>query len=207
MVTLIANVTHSDATLIYLIDHGTNEIVLRASQLPHDEEIGKSELKMGEGVTGWVASHKSVLALARDASSDARFKPFRSMQEDTYQAFLSLPMIDCGEVIGVINVHHKQPHTHSSDEMALVTFISEQMRGVVTRARLTERSQSAVRRMGTLAAVPRRFRGRATPNGSSRRFPKCSPRPSIPRFARYCSSTLQQKSLQSEQRAAPLRAI
>ena len=41
MVMLTMNVTHSDACLVYLIDHTTNEIVLRASQLPHDAEIGK----------------------------------------------------------------------------------------------------------------------------------------------------------------------
>ena len=41
MVSLAMNVTHSDACLVYLIDHATNEIVLRASQLPHDGEIGR----------------------------------------------------------------------------------------------------------------------------------------------------------------------
>lgn len=159
VVTLTATVTHSDATLVYLIDQTTNEMVLRASQLPHDAEIGKVRMKMGEGITGWVASHKSVIALARNASSDERFKPVGSLQEDGYQAFLSVPMIDGGETVGVINVHHKQPHQHSCDEVALVTFIGEQVRGVIAKARLTERSQSAVRRMGTLAAVAQAISG------------------------------------------------
>jgi GAF domain-containing protein len=159
MVTLTMSVTHSDATLVYLVDHTTNEIVLRASQLPHDAEIGKVRMKKGEGITGWVASHKSIIALARDASSDSRFKPFGSLQEDTYEAFLSVPLIDEGEVIGVINVHHREPHQHSSDEVALVTFIGEQMRGVVARARLTEQSQNAGRRMDALAAVAQAISG------------------------------------------------
>jgi GAF domain-containing protein len=138
---------------VYLIDHATNEIVLRASQLPHDAEIGNVRLKMGEGITGWVAAHKSVVALARNAFSDVRFKPFSSLQEDTYQAFMSVPLVDSGEIIGVINVHHREPHQHSSDEVALVTFIGEQMGGVIARAKLAEQSQTAVRRMETLAAV------------------------------------------------------
>lgn len=153
MIALTMIVTQSDATLVYLINHATNEIALRASQLPHDSEIGKVRMTIGEGITGWVASHKSIIALARNACSDARFKPFCSLPEDTYQAFLSVPVIDGGEVTGVINVHHKEAHEHSSDEVALVTFIGEQMRGVIARARLTEQSRSAVRRMGTLAAV------------------------------------------------------
>ena len=35
--------------------------------------------KMGEGVTGWVAEHKSVVALSSNAGSDARFKRFQAL--------------------------------------------------------------------------------------------------------------------------------
>jgi signal transduction protein with GAF and PtsI domain len=153
LVSLAMNVTHSDACLVYLIDHKTNEIILRASQLPHDAEIGKVRLKMGEGITGWVAVHNSVVALGKHASQDSRFKRFSSLQEDTYEAFLSVPLVNTGELTGVINVHHREPHQHSSDEVALVTFIGEQMGGVIGRARLAERSLGSVRRLETLAAV------------------------------------------------------
>ena len=36
LVSLAMNVTNSDACLVYLIDTATNEVVLRASQLPHE---------------------------------------------------------------------------------------------------------------------------------------------------------------------------
>jgi signal transduction protein with GAF and PtsI domain len=153
MVTMIMNVTHSDACLVYLIHPTTNEIVLRASQLPHDAEIGNVRMRMGEGITGWVAAHKSVVALHKNASADSRFKTFSSLQEDTYEAFLSVPLVDSGEIIGVINVHHTEQHLHSSDEVALVTFIGEQMGGLIARARLAEHYQTGVRRMEMLAAV------------------------------------------------------
>src|ERR1035438_10050378 len=133
LVSMAMNVTHSDACLVYLIDHSTHEIVLRASQLPHDAEIGKVRLKMGEGITGWVAVHNSVVALGKNASADSRFKTFSSLQEDTYEAFLSVPLVSSGELIGVINVHHCDPHQHSSDEVALVTVIREQMGGVARK--------------------------------------------------------------------------
>src|SRR5881227_3109256 len=110
LVSLAMNVTHSDACLVYLIDHGTNEIVLRASQLPHDAEIGKIRLKMGEGITGWVALHGSVVALPENAAADYRFKVFQTLPEDTYEAFLSVPLVTSGDLIGVINVHHREKH-------------------------------------------------------------------------------------------------
>jgi GAF domain-containing protein len=153
LVDLIMQVTDSDACLVYLVDHSTNEIVLRASQLPHSGEIGNLRLQMGEGITGWVAKHKSVVALAKDAALDTRFKGFTSLQEDTYEAFLSVPLVSSGDLIGVINVHHREPHKHTSDEVALVSFIGEQMGGAIAKSRLTEQSQGAFKRMEALAAV------------------------------------------------------
>ena len=97
---------------------------------------------MGEGITGWVAVHNSVVALGKNASQDSRFKSFSSLQEDTYEAFLSVPLVNSGELIGVINVHHSDPHQHSSDEVAMVTFIGEQMGGVLA-ARVWRNSRRA----------------------------------------------------------------
>jgi len=52
-----------------------------------------------------------------------------------YQAFLSVPLLARGEVIGVINVHHREAHDHTPDEVALMSFIGEQMGGVIAAAR------------------------------------------------------------------------
>ena len=153
LVGLTLQVTACDACLVYLVDHSTGEIVLSASQLPHDSEIGKIRLKMGEGITGWVALHKSVVALTANASADARFKSFQALPEDTYEAFLSVPLVTGGDVIGVINVHHRDKHAHTADEVALLTFVGEQMSGAIAKSRLARHSQSAVKRMETLAAV------------------------------------------------------
>src|SRR5207248_5096437 len=120
LIGLAVEVTGCDACLVYLVDRGSKEIVLRGSQLPHASELGHIRMKMGEGITGWVAQHKSVVALASNASADARFKTFQTLPEDTYQAFLSIPLISNGEVIGVINIHHKAQHAHTADEVALV---------------------------------------------------------------------------------------
>jgi signal transduction protein with GAF and PtsI domain len=153
LVALILQVARCDACLVYLVDHATGEIVLSASQLPHDSEIGRIRLKMGEGITGWVALHKSVVALPSNAAMDSRFKAFQALPEDTYEAFLSVPLVTGGDVIGVINVHHREKHSHTADEVALLTFIGEQMGGAIAKSRLARHSQSAIKRIETLAAV------------------------------------------------------
>src|SRR5712672_2483454 len=108
LIGLVVGVTNCDACLVYLLDSSSAGIVLCASQLPHTGEIGNIRMKIGEGVTGWVAKHQSVVALASRAWVDPRFKSFSSLQEDTYEAFLSVPLISSGQVIGIINVHHRQ---------------------------------------------------------------------------------------------------
>lgn len=138
LIGLAVEVTACDACLVYLMDPDTGEVVLRASQLPHAAEIGHLRLRMGEGVTGWVAEHKSVIALSANASQDARFKRFPTLVEDTYEAFLSVPLVSAGQVIGVLNVHHREPHAHAAQEIALLTFLGEQMGGAIARSHLAE---------------------------------------------------------------------
>jgi GAF domain-containing protein len=129
------------------------EIVLCASQLPHEREIGNIRLKVGEGVTGWVAKHQSVVALSTQASSDPRFKTFSSLVEDTYESLVSVPLITGGEVIGVINVHHKNVRSHGAEEIALLGYVAEQMGGAIARARFMKESRAASRKVEILAAV------------------------------------------------------
>jgi two-component system, response regulator PdtaR len=138
IVGLTVQVTECDACLVYLIERENSEIVLRASQVPHQVDLGQIRLKVGEGVTGWVVEHRSVVALPQNAASDRRFKRFQALIEDTYEAFLSVPLLSGGDVIGVINVHHREPHFHTSDEISLLTFVGEQMGGAIAKSVLAE---------------------------------------------------------------------
>jgi len=162
VVGLTSQVTGCDACLVYLIEKDTSEIVLRASQVPHAADLGNLRLKMGEGVTGWVAETKSVVALPASAAHDQRFKRFPALVEDTYEAFLSVPLVDRGEIIGVINVHHREIHEHTPDEIALLTFVGEQMGSAIARsvledenARLQEEAQEAKRQLELRKLVER----------------------------------------------------
>src|SRR5436305_2270623 len=150
LIGLAVEVTDCDACLVYLLDRNRREIVLRASQLPHTKEIGHIRMRMGEGITGWVAQNKSVVALSSNAAADARFKTFQRLPEDSYEAFLSVPLVSAGELIGVINIHHRAQHQHSQEEVALVTFLGEQLGGALSKTSLAERSERATRRMEAL---------------------------------------------------------
>lgn len=138
LISLTVEVTSCDACLVYLPDHETGDIVLRASQLPHDAEIGSVRLTAGEGIAGWVAQHKSAVALSQRAFADPRFKHFTTLIEDTFEALISVPLVRGGEVIGVLNVHHREPHEHTPEEISLLCFLGEQMGGAIAYATLAE---------------------------------------------------------------------
>jgi signal transduction protein with GAF and PtsI domain len=146
LIGLVVHVTSCDACLVYLLEPSHAEIVLCASQLPHAGEIGNIRMKIGEGVTGWVAKHRSVVALYSHACEDPRFKSFTSLPEDQYEAFLSVPLITSGEVIGVINVHHKQPRNHSAEEVALLSYVAEQMGGAISKVEEVRRRAAVDRK-------------------------------------------------------------
>ena len=123
VVSLVVEFMGCDSCLIYVLED--NELVLLASNTPHPETIRKVRLKLSEGLTGWVARERRLLAISREAYHDPRFKFFRDLPEDTFEAFLSAPIIIRNRVSGVINVQHRNPHPHSGDEMELLTTVGE----------------------------------------------------------------------------------
>ncbi len=134
IVDLVVEFMQSDSCLIYLLEG--DELVLCASHNPHPAEIGKLRLRLSEGLTGWVARERRLLSISKECYRDPRFKFFGSLPEDTFEAFLSVPVISRDKVVGVINVQHRQPHQHTGSEMELLTTVGEQVGCVIVLARL-----------------------------------------------------------------------
>jgi signal transduction protein with GAF and PtsI domain len=125
VVELVVEFMECDSCLLYLLEG--QELVLCASNNPRPDTIGKVRLKLGEGLTGWVARERRLLSISREAYTDPRFKLFTDLPEDTFEAFLSAPVIVRNRVAGVINVQHRQPHFHTGGEMELLTTVGEQV--------------------------------------------------------------------------------
>jgi uroporphyrinogen-III synthase len=134
VVTLVSEFMRCDSALLYLIDN--EELVLCASSNPHPLQIGRVRLKMDEGLTGWVARERKMLAISMEAYKDPRFKGFRDLPEDTYEAFLSVPVIARNRVVGVLNIQHRAPHRHTGAEMELLTTVGEQVGCLLVLARM-----------------------------------------------------------------------
>jgi signal transduction protein with GAF and PtsI domain len=155
VIDIVGQVTKADACLLYLYDDRNGELVLRASKNPHGSLLGRIRLELGEGITGWAAREKRVVAIPTNASDDPRFKPFRNLPEDRFHAFCSIPVITKNEVLGVINVQHKRPHHYKENELALLTTIGQQVGGAIGNARLVDEMRRKAKQIETLSAVSR----------------------------------------------------
>jgi len=151
IVGLTAQISACDACLIYLLEADSGDLVLRASQVPHRSASAELRMKRGEGVTGWVAEHRAPVALGSRAFADPRFKNVSHLVEDTYEAILSVPVVNRGKSIGVINVHHKDAHQHAIAEIDSVCFIGEQMGNAIAKSLLEDQNERLAERDAEMA--------------------------------------------------------
>jgi len=105
-----------DSCFVYVLEEG--ELVLRASKNPHAELVDRLKLRIGQGITGWVAENKKPVVLSSNAFGDHRFQSVTELPEDRYEAFLSVPVLCRDRLVGVINVQHREPHVHTQGEVS-----------------------------------------------------------------------------------------
>ena len=135
IVSLVVEFTRADSCLVYLVDG--DHLVMCASNHQRAPETGRVRLRMHEGLTGWVARERRLVSISREAYKDHRFKKFSDLPEDSFEAFLSVPVIARNKVVGVINVQHRQAHQHTGSEMEVLTTIGEQVGCALALARLS----------------------------------------------------------------------
>jgi uroporphyrinogen-III synthase len=141
VVSFVASLVKCDSCFVYVLDH-EGDLVLRASKNPHPEVVDRLKLRVGQGITGWVAEHRQPVAVGAQAFQDPRFQVFIELPEDRYEAFLSVPVLSRGKLVGVINVQHRQPHNHTRREIQLISTIGFLVGAEIEMARLeVENSQ------------------------------------------------------------------
>ena len=87
-----------------------------------------------------MAEHKKTVAIKEKAYLDPRFKFFKELPEDRYEAFLSVPIIDKQGLVGVINLQNKKPKIFSKKEKQMIeifaSIIASGLRKVILQERL-----------------------------------------------------------------------
>jgi FixJ family two-component response regulator len=130
----VAAVVKCDSCMVYALED--EELVLRGSKNPHPEVLDRLKMRVGQGITGWVAQHREPVVVTQKAYEDPRFKVFNELPEDRFESFLSVPLVSGGRLVGVINLQSREPHRYSKRETSLVGMIGFLVGAEVERARL-----------------------------------------------------------------------
>jgi signal transduction protein with GAF and PtsI domain len=142
-----------DSCLIYVLEG--DRLVLRASKNAHPDIVDRLKLRVGEGITGWVAEHHEPVAISESASQDPRFQFFHELPEDSYEAFLSVPLMCRGRVVGTINLQHRRPHVHKQKEIRLISAIGFLVGAEIELARVEEVNSNLTDQLQTRKVVER----------------------------------------------------
>jgi two-component sensor histidine kinase len=150
---IVVKVTGTDLCLIYLLNLNGSELVLRGASGSTKDVVGKIRLKMGEGITGWVAQQGQYVVLNREAWRDERFKSVPNLQQDTYQSMLSVPLRGRIDLVGVINVRTNRPQDYTRMQISLLDSIARQVGGAVESYNDYYRMERRASRLNTLSEI------------------------------------------------------
>jgi uroporphyrinogen-III synthase len=153
IVDFVTTVIPCDSCFIYVLEG--EKLMLRASKNPHADVIDHLGIKVGQGITGWVAEHREPVAIASNASEDPRFKLFKNLPEDRFEAMLSTPILCASKVVGVMNLQHRQSYQHTANEVRLLSTIGFLVGAEVERARLENENAQLAGRLEARKAVER----------------------------------------------------
>ena len=153
VVDFVSTLVQCDSCFVYVLEE--DDLVLRASKTPHPDVVDRLKLRVGQGITGWVAEHRTPVAVGSHAFDDPRFKTFNELPEDRYEAFLSVPVLSRGKLVGVMNLQHRQPHSHTQGEIKLISTIGFLVGAEIETARLEEENTQLSERLETRKVLDR----------------------------------------------------
>jgi sigma-B regulation protein RsbU (phosphoserine phosphatase) len=127
LVTLAAQVVQAQAASLFRLDSSQNELVFDVVTGPQQQALTRKRLPVGVGVAGWVAQHRTAVAV-RNVQADGRFYPAFDV-ELGFQTknLLVVPMFLRGELTGVLEAVNRKGETAFTpeDELVLTTFASQ----------------------------------------------------------------------------------
>ena len=112
------------------------------------KHIGELKLKVGEGITGWVAKTGKSL-LVKDVSLDSRYV---QVKEDI-KSELAVPLMIDGKLIGVVNVDSNKLNAFDIEDLELLILLSKQSAQEIQNGQLFDTVRRKVEELSTLIEI------------------------------------------------------
>jgi len=131
----------TDVCSLYLSEPGGEELKLGATNGLNPLMVGRAHLRVGSGITGWVAQHREHLAVP-DVSADARFKWIPGVDQKRFRSMLSVPIEAADRLVGVLNVQSVERRDFGQADVDFLKAIAGQVAGILERMELQRRLEA-----------------------------------------------------------------
>jgi phosphotransferase system enzyme I (PtsP) len=130
---------------------GGEILELRATHGLNPSAIGRTRLRVGEGIVGLVAATGHVLNLA-DAQNHPAFAYRPETGEEPYASMLAVPVRRAGRTLGVLAVQNRASRRYTDDEVELMETVAMLVADSLVAANADEAPEK-----GFFGTVPRHF--------------------------------------------------
>lgn len=126
----VKSALQAEACAVYLVDPESGDLVLAETDGLDRASIGQVRLAPGVGVIGLVREQQEALR-CDNVSEHPRFHLFAVTGEDRFRAFIGVPMIHRGEIVGVLAIWRSGNRQFDRRDEAFLTTAATQLSGAL----------------------------------------------------------------------------
>jgi len=136
IVSCVKESLHTKVCSVYLYDSDVDGYMLMASEGLNEKAVRQVSLRADEGLVGLVAKNAEPINL-EDASNHPSYYYLEETGEESFNAFLGVPIIHHRKVLGVLIVQNEEVRRFDEGEEAFLVTLSAQLAGVIAHAEAT----------------------------------------------------------------------
>jgi phosphotransferase system, enzyme I, PtsP len=130
----IRETLQADAASIFLNDEEHGEYVLMAADGMAVERPDKIRLKYGQGLVGMVGEREEPINIDK-AQEHPQYVYYPGLEESAYHAFLGVPIMHGGELLGILIAQQKASRHFAEEEEGFLLTLSTQLANQIALAR------------------------------------------------------------------------
>ena len=129
----------TDVCSLYLLAPDEH-LLLTATNGLNENMVGKVKMKVGEGITGWVADSRRP-EVVPDVSKEPHWKWVAGLDEDRFHSMASVPIESGPRLVGVLNVQSTERREFTHSDVDFLRAIAAQVAGILERSELQRRTE------------------------------------------------------------------
>ena len=145
-----------DVCSLYLLDPSGENLTLTATNGLNEKMVRRAQLRVGEGITGWVAETRQPLSVA-DVSHESRFKWIPGVDQKRFKSMLSVPIEAGPRLVGVVNVQSVAYREFTAEDLDFLRAIAGQVAGILERMELQRRLEAQLAEISLSHETHERF--------------------------------------------------